>query len=246
MRQGLDAKGSVAIKDNKNELMERINQIKPELIKIWAKCDSIEDKSIHMERKVEEQGKTLQQLIEVQKESHFSKMEDKMKLFQTEFYTGLKELRSKIDGKVNVIDFEKVTKLMGEKLQVISEQLILKSEKLEVKKALLFLESKIKEIILVISEDEENERDALITKKQIKCISCDKEIDKFVGAISNVRGNWDNMPLKDHAPETLGRFGMTNYGSLAKKIKKLEGKDLPVLSGKKNKETTQSEYRAAS
>jgi hypothetical protein len=49
-----------------------------------------------------------------------------------------------------------------------------KCEKLEVKKALLFIESKIKEIILVISEDEEAEKDALLTKKNIKCISCDK------------------------------------------------------------------------
>lgn len=65
---------------------------------------------------------------------------------------------------------------MSDRLQTISEQIILKSDKVEVKKALLFLESKIKEIILVISEEEENERDALITKKQIKCISCDKEI----------------------------------------------------------------------
>ncbi len=52
---------------------------------------------------------------------------------------------------------------------------------------------------------------------------------------SNVRGNWDNLPYRDHAPEVLGRFGMTNYGSLAKKLKKLENQDLPLLS-KKNKE----------
>lgn len=64
------------------------------------------------------------------------------------------------------------------------------------KKALLFLESKIKEIILVISEDEEQEKDALLTKKQIKCISCDKEIEKFIGLASNVKGNWDAFPLK--------------------------------------------------
>lgn len=38
------------------------------------------------------------------------------------------------------------------------------------------------------------------------------------------------MPFKDHPPEILGRFGMTNFGSLAKKIKKLESKDLPILN----------------
>ena len=112
----------------------------------------------------------------------------------------------------------------------INEMIYLKSDKLEVKKALLFLEAKIKEIILVISEDEENEKDALLTKKQLKCISCDKELDKFSGVVSSPKGNWDGLPFKDHPPEILGRFGMTNFGSLSKKIKKLEGKDLPVLN----------------
>ena len=82
----------------------------------------------------------------------------------------------------------------------LAEQVLLKSDKLQVKKALLFLESKIKEIILVISEDEQNEKDALITKKQIKCISCDKDLDKFMGMTSNSRGNWDSMPQKEHTP----------------------------------------------
>jgi len=60
-----------------------------------------------------------------------------------------------------------------------------------------------------------------LTKKQLKCISCDKEIDKFTGLSTSPKGNWDGLPYKDHPPEILGRFGMTNYGSLAKKIKKL-------------------------
>jgi hypothetical protein len=82
----------------------------------------------------------------------------------------------------------------------------------------------------VISEDEENEKDALLTKKQLKCISCDKDIDKFSGHVTSPKGNWDSLPYKDHPAEILGRFGMTNFGSLAKKIKKLESKDLPVLN----------------
>jgi hypothetical protein len=83
----------------------------------------------------------------------------------------------------------------------------------------------------VISEDEENEKDALLTKKQLKCISCDKELDKFTGVVGSPK-NWDGLPWKDHPPEILGRFGMTNYGALAKKLKRLEGKDLPVLTKK--------------
>ena len=131
---------------------------------------------------------------------------------------------------MNQNDYEKYCSKMEDRIVQINEMIYLKSDKLEVKKALLFLEAKIKEIILVISEDEENEKDALLTKKQLKCISCDKELDKFSGVVSSPKGNWDGLPFKDHPPEILGRFGMTNFGSLSKKIKKLEGKDLPVLN----------------
>ena len=105
-------------------------------------------------------------------------------------------MKTKVDAKVNILDFEKYSKTLNDRIIGLTEQLLLKSDKLEVKKALLFLESKIKEIILVISEDEQNERDALITKKQIKCISCDKDIEKFMGTANHFRGNWDSMPLK--------------------------------------------------
>jgi hypothetical protein len=53
------------------------------------------------------------------------------------------------------------------------------------------------------------------------------------------KGNWDSMPFREHPPEILGRFGMTNYGSLSKKLKKLEGQDLPVLSRKRYHENTE-------
>lgn len=75
-----------------------------------------------------------------------------------------------------------------------------KCEKLEVKKALLFIESKLKEIILVISEDEENEKDALLTKKNIKCISCDKELDRYSGLVGSESRNWNTLPTKELQP----------------------------------------------
>lgn len=54
-------------------------------------------------------------------------------------------------------------------------------------------------------------------------MSCDKDIEKvgkFASTI-NGRGNWDAMPFKEHSPEVLGKFGMTGFGSLSKKLKKL-------------------------
>ena len=100
------------------------------------------------------------------------------------------------------------------------------------KKALLFIESKIKEIILVISEDEEYEKDALLTKKTIKCISCDKDLDKPTGLVNTDSRNWNMMPQRDMHPENFGKCGISRFGSLASKIRKLEGSQLPVLKSK--------------
>jgi hypothetical protein len=73
---------------------------------------------------------------------------------QTEIFTSLKEIRSKLDTKLNQTEHDKYVKCVDEKIVQINDAIYLKSDKLEVKKALLFLEAKIKEIILVISEDE--------------------------------------------------------------------------------------------
>ena len=73
-------------------------------------------------------------------------------------------------------------------------------------------------------------------------MSCDKDIDKVPkGVMNSGRGNWDAFPIKDHAPELLGKFGMTNYGSLGKKLKKLESGDLPLLNKKNQKISSPSE-----
>lgn len=78
------------MKESSTELIEKIYQMKPQFIKLWSKCDSLDDKTTYAEKRIEEQGKNIQALLDIQKESHFSKMEDKLKVFQTEFYAGLK------------------------------------------------------------------------------------------------------------------------------------------------------------
>ena len=72
----------------------------------------------------------------------------------------------------------------------------------------------------------------MLTKKQIKCISCDKDIEKFLGTTNKVKGNWDAFPAKTHSADILGRFGMTNYGTLVRKLKKLDNKVILHLPNK--------------
>jgi len=49
--------------------------------------------------------------------------------------------------------------------------------------------------------------------------------------------NWNVMPRNDLKTDSLGRFGITKYGSLTKKLKRLEGSaDLPLLKGRRTTE----------
>lgn len=68
----------------------------------------------------------------------------------------------------------------------------------------------------------------------MKCISCDKELDKYAGLVSGEAKNWNMLPTKDLQSEHLGRFGINKFGSLAKKLKRLEGGELPLLRTKKD------------
>ena len=112
--------------------------------------------------------------------------------------TSLRDMRAKLDAKTNQTEYEKYKKLLEERLDILTNMIHTKADKVEVKKALVFLESKLKEVILIISNEECNEKDALLTKKPIKCISCDSEVGdhKFVGSINMKKNNWDRLPLR--------------------------------------------------
>ena len=73
----------------------------------------------------------------------------------------------------------------------------------------------------------------------MKCISCDKDVEKNLGTVNGLKGNWDAFPLKEHSNDNLGRFGMKSYGTLARKLKRID-KEMPNLSQKRNKESTHS------
>jgi hypothetical protein len=60
-------------------------------------------------------------------------------MFQTEIYASLKELKTKVEVKVNLQEFEKHAMTLDEKLKQMYEHICSKSDKIEVKKALLFL-----------------------------------------------------------------------------------------------------------
>lgn len=49
----------------------------------------------------------------------------------------------------------------------------------EVKEAFVFIETKIKEMALVLTDKFQNQKEGAINKiKQVKCLTCDKECDE--------------------------------------------------------------------
>jgi hypothetical protein len=170
------------------------------------------------------------------------RLSEKVRVFQVEVFAALREVRAKVEAKANSQELERQTAAVEERLRQLYEHVCSKSDKLEVKKALLFLEAKLKEVVLVLSEEEAHEKDALLTKKQLKCASCDKDVDR-AAAFANPRGNWDALPPKHLSPEALGKCGLAGFGALSKKLRKLDEKELslPLLKSKKNNPALQEQ-----
>lgn len=54
--------------------------------------------------------------------------------------------------------------------------------------------------MLIITEKETNEKDSLVTRKQLHCLSCDKELDKLTGLpnlITYRYKGWKNLDKMD-------------------------------------------------
>lgn len=113
--------------------------------------DTIEDKVGFNERKLEDKLRLVSELSAALRENSSTRLEEKVKNLQTEVFSNFKDLRSSLESKVSQCDHEKAQEGTEGRLLQLAELIAAKSDKLEVKKALLFLEAKIKEIILVIS-----------------------------------------------------------------------------------------------
>lgn len=69
---------------------DKLNEIKPEIVKLWAKLDTMEDRLGFSERKTEEKLKGINELATLVKENNVSRLDEKMKVLQTEIFTSLK------------------------------------------------------------------------------------------------------------------------------------------------------------
>jgi chromosome segregation ATPase len=92
-------------KENSEGIKDKLNELKPEVVKLWAKADTLEDRLAFNERKLEEKMRVVSDLANVLKENNISRLEEKLKNLQTEIFTSIKELRVRVEGKVGQAEY---------------------------------------------------------------------------------------------------------------------------------------------
>lgn len=61
--------------DGNGNIKDKINELKPEVVKLWAKFDTLDDRLAFNEKKMDEKTKVLNELVSHQKENNWQKME---------------------------------------------------------------------------------------------------------------------------------------------------------------------------
>ena len=121
-----------------------------------------------------------------------------------------KQFDDSLFKKVNVSEYEKMVKKMQEKLGLFFNMNSDKSNKSEVKKMFTFLEDKIKDIIIVLSEEKHLNLDGALKKIPPKCLSCDKDLDPMGGSepqtIYGHRSTRSSMNLNSTARSSTGHL----------------------------------------
>ena len=83
--------------------------------------------------------KGVNELASLVKENSISKLDERLKNLQTEIFTNLKEIKSKLETKVSQTEYDKYKDMLEDRIAQINDLISLKTDKLEVKKALFFL-----------------------------------------------------------------------------------------------------------
>jgi YesN/AraC family two-component response regulator len=99
----------------------------------------------------------------------------------------IREVEDKLQGKCSEEELHKERNKLIEKISILHENIVEKADKEEIHKALMFLSTKIKEIIFLIAADQTQARDGAIVKTAAKCLSCDKEIEKQIQTLVGVK-----------------------------------------------------------
>lgn len=105
-------------------------------------------------------------------------------------------MKQRFNTKANVGDLLKLEEMMLNVVEFGFQNVSkVMANKVETKKALVFLEKRVNSLIVMMLGEDESEREGLITSKQLKCISCTKDLGEVEGKLDKNR-NWSVFPVK--------------------------------------------------
>lgn len=102
--------------------------------------------------------------------------EQMIQILSNQMRKNFTEVQDEVEKKMYKETHEREKMKILEKINMLHENITQKADKGEIKKALLFLESKIKQLIILFAHDQLEEKDGAIKKTPAKCLSCDKTL----------------------------------------------------------------------
>jgi len=141
-------------------------------------------------------------------------IDEEINKLRDELLALIEGLRIEVSKKAEAEDLWKSEAALLEKLDQIAGALMKRaqSDKTDTKKALMFLEKKIKEITVVLFGGQtQGEDGAMFSKKPWNpwsCASCDSKLKDLPGALVDHK-NWNKLPQRETSPGrmTQGKFG---------------------------------------
>ena len=124
------------------------------------------------------------------------------------------ELAQDLDKKMNKEIFEKEKHKIMEKIFIVQENLTEKADKGDMKKAFLFMEEKIKQLIILIASEQNQEKDGAIRKVNAKCLSCDKGLETENPSMNSALTSRQNeSSVRNITRKIRTRVNTSNQGS---------------------------------
>jgi hypothetical protein len=126
----------------------------------------------------------------------------------SDLFSEMESLKIKFKLKTDVSDTLRLEEMLLNTINCSYENIAKRyAYKSETKKALIFLEKKINCIVQSLS-GEDVDKDALVTTKGLRCISCTKDLGEYEGKLDQYKP-WSVFPVKDPSnKEKYNGFGL--------------------------------------
>lgn len=156
----------------------RVSQVEKELVRLANRNEIVDEHIGILSRKLEKEKFRVVEISENIKKYDDKKVDEKViESLRNLIKKISKDMEEALEQRLTREVYEKDRQKVMEKLQFATEMILEKAEKAEVRKGLAFLEEKIKEVIIVLTEERNGSQDGAAKRLPFKCLSCDKDLE---------------------------------------------------------------------